>query len=65
MVKTLNQIGAEAMADPTTLSAAPVMFVAGDDEAAKAQAAALVGDLGFDVQDAGDLRAGRLWRRLP
>lgn len=60
VVKTLNQVGAEAMKDPSAFTAKPVMLVAGDDPAARALAIALVGDLGFDARDAGPLRVARL-----
>ncbi len=60
VVKALNQVGAEAMADPGAFPARPVMFVAGDDETAKAIALGLVDDLGFDARDAGALKASRL-----
>lgn len=60
VVKTLNQVGAEVMADTSTLPHPPVMFMAGDDAAAKGQVASLLSDLGFDAQDAGDLRKARL-----
>jgi predicted dinucleotide-binding enzyme len=36
------------------------MLICGDDAAAKAQVAALVGDLGFEVVDAGPLASARL-----
>ncbi|MEL7117612.1 MAG: NAD(P)-binding domain-containing protein [Pseudomonadota bacterium] len=60
VVKSLNQIGAEIMADPSALGAPPVMFVAGDDDAARATVLALVQDLGFDAQDFGPLKGARL-----
>ncbi len=60
IVKTLNQVGAEIMADTSRLSPAPVMFVAGDDAASKTEVASLLTDLGFAPEDAGDLRKARL-----
>lgn len=60
VVKSLNQIGAEIMADPTVLPATPVMFVAGDDAEARAKALSLVTDLGFDAQDFGPLKGARI-----
>ena len=60
VVKSLNQIGAEIMADPSALPQAPVMFVAGDDDEARNVALALVKDLGFDAQDFGPLKGARL-----
>lgn len=60
VVKTLNQVGAELMADNARLAHRPVMFMAGDDEAAKATVAGLLADLGFEPLDAGDLTKARL-----
>lgn len=60
VVKTLNQVGAEIMENATSLSARPVMFVAGDDDAAKRTVISLVHDLGFEALDAGALRQARL-----
>jgi hypothetical protein len=60
VVKTLNQAGAEVMGDASILQGRPVMFVAGDDDAAKERVAGLVRDLGFEALDAGPLRVARL-----
>ncbi|MFN6955029.1 MAG: NADPH-dependent F420 reductase [Acetobacteraceae bacterium] len=60
VVKTLNQVGAEIMARNDHLPQRPVMFMAGDSEAAKAQVAGLLGDLGFAPLDAGDITKARL-----
>lgn len=60
VVKTLNQVGAEIMADNRTLPHRPVMFVAGDDDDAKASVATMLGDIGFEALDAGDLSKARL-----
>ncbi len=64
VVKSLNQVGAEAMANPEAFSHKPVMFVAGDDAEARAVAQALVADLGFDARDAGSLQVARLLEPL-
>ncbi|MBV9750397.1 MAG: NAD(P)-binding domain-containing protein, partial [Acetobacteraceae bacterium] len=58
--KTFNQTGFETMADARPYAARPVMFVAGDDEAAKPMVLGLVADAGFEAVDAGGLRAARL-----
>jgi 8-hydroxy-5-deazaflavin:NADPH oxidoreductase len=58
--KTLNSTGFKNMAEPVFNGVQSVMFVAGDDEAAKPKVMALVGDLGFEVVDAGPLRIARL-----
>ncbi len=60
IVKTLNQVGADLMADNAALPHRPVMFMAGNDAAAKATVAALLSDLGFEPLDAGDLTKARL-----
>ena len=58
--KTLNTTGFGNMANPVFKGVKSVMFVAGDDAAAKPKVIALVGDLGFEVIDAGPLRNARL-----
>jgi len=60
VVKTLNQVGAEVMADATGFVQAPVQFVASDDAPAKRVVEGLLSDLGFDPLDAGDLSKARL-----
>ncbi|MBO6638330.1 MAG: NAD(P)-binding domain-containing protein [Roseitalea sp.] len=60
VVKTLNQVGAEVMADTSGFAMPPVMFMAGDDDAAKSIVAGLLTDLGFGPLDAGDLTKARL-----
>ena len=57
--KAMNQIGAPMMNHPE-LPSAPVMFVCGDDDAAKQITADLVTQLGFEAVDAGDLTLARL-----
>ena len=58
--KTLNTTGFGNMADPVFRGVKSVMFVAGDDAAAKPKVIALVSALGFEVVDAGPLRNARL-----
>ena len=58
--KTLNQTGAENMAQARAFAVRPVMFVAGDDAAKKPLVLQLVADLGFEAVDAGGLRIARL-----
>ena len=64
VVKTLNQVGAEIMARNAHLPHRPAMFMAGDSEKAKAEAAALLRDLGFEALDAGGLQKARLLEPL-
>lgn len=59
VVKTLNQTGFANMADPVFGGEPTVMFAAGDDAGAKAQALALVRELGFEAVDAGPLARAR------
>lgn len=60
VVKTLNQVGAEVMADPARFPHRPVMFVAGNNEDAKLHATQLLAELGFEALDAGDITKSRL-----
>ena len=60
VVKALNQVGAEIMADNATMAHRPVMFVAGDDDRAKQIVSAILAQLGFQAHDAGDLAKSRL-----
>lgn len=64
VIKTLNQVGAEIMADTSVLGHRPVMFMAGDDDDAKAATAGLLVALGFDPLDAGDITKARLLEPL-
>jgi predicted dinucleotide-binding enzyme len=58
--KTLNTTGYNNMADPALRGVKSVMFVAGDDAAAKPKVMALIAALGFEAIDAGPLRNARL-----
>ncbi|MGI1662789.1 NADPH-dependent F420 reductase [Palleronia sp. KMU-117] len=60
VVKTLNQVGAEIMAQNAGLPHRPAMLMAGNDAAAKTLVAGLLRDLGFDPLDAGDITKSRL-----
>lgn len=61
VVKAFNTTGYENMADTTYPGdVRPVMFVAGDEAAAKSKVAALAEDLGFEAIDAGPLRRSSL-----
>ena len=64
VVKTLNQVGAEIMADNAAMPHRPVMFMAADDADAKRPVATLLEDLGFEALDAGDLTKARLLEPL-
>jgi hypothetical protein len=60
VVKTLNQVGAEIMADNAYLAHRPVMFMAGNDNTAKAKTAILLESLGFEPLDAGNIKKSRI-----
>jgi predicted dinucleotide-binding enzyme len=60
VVKSLNQVGASVLGDTSGYACRPVQFVASDHPEAKRVVRGLVEDLGFEVLDAGPLRAARL-----
>src|ERR1044071_5172905 len=60
VVKSLNQIGAAVLGDAGSYPVRPIQFVAGDNAAAKRTVTRLVEELGFEVRDAGPLKAARL-----
>jgi 8-hydroxy-5-deazaflavin:NADPH oxidoreductase len=62
--KTLNHTGYSNMANPRYPNGRAVMFVCGDDAAAKPTVLQLVGELGFDTVDAGGLKVARLLEPL-
>jgi len=73
VVKSLNTVNAALMVDPGAVGGGEhSMFVAGDDEGARAEVAGLLRELGWrDVVDLGDLTGARaaemllpLWLRL-
>ncbi|MEZ5116374.1 MAG: NAD(P)-binding domain-containing protein [Candidatus Nanopelagicales bacterium] len=74
VVKALNTVNADVMADPAALAEPTTVFVAGDDEAAKATVTGLLVQLGWlpdQVVDVGDITAAGplelylpLWVRL-
>lgn len=62
VVKAFNTYGWENFADaryPNGAGLRPVMFIAGDDVAAKETVGQLAADIGFEPFDAGGLRAAR------
>jgi hypothetical protein len=71
VVKALNTVGFNVMEDPRFPDGNAVMFYCGDDAEAKGTTSRLIGDLGFDAQDAGPLTQARqlesfamLWIKL-
>ncbi|RBQ15998.1 NADP oxidoreductase [Spongiactinospora rosea] len=62
VVKTLSTMLSPVMADPHRLKEVPRAFLSGDDDAAKAEVARLLGDLGWPaewVEDLGDVTTAR------
>lgn len=74
VVKTLNTVNCDVMVDPSFLPSPHTMFLAGNDDAAKADVRALLESFGWppdDVVDLGDIGGSRgmemylpLWLRL-
>ncbi len=74
VVKTLNTVTASVMVEPALVPGNHTVFVCGNEDAAKAQAAVLLDDLGWppeSILDLGDITAARgtemylaLWLRL-
>jgi predicted dinucleotide-binding enzyme len=59
VVKAFNSVGAGRMVNPQYRQGPPTMFLCGDDAAAKAQVAAIAGQLGWEPFDCGGLVAAR------
>lgn len=65
VIKTLNNISAHLMVDPANLAPNHTVFIASNDEAAKADVTALLKDFGWtDILDLGDLTACRAMEQL-
>lgn len=72
VVKSLNVVNAAVMADPSQLVDQPTMFLAGDDDGAKARVRGLLEQLGWeDILDLGGIASARgtemvfpLWMNL-
>lgn len=62
--KAFNTTGVNIMADPVINGVRSVMFVCGDDEAAKPVVMQLATDIGFDALDVGKLKQARLLEPL-
>ncbi len=60
VVKTLNQVGAETMADAARYPIRPAMLMAGDEAGAKGVVAHLLSEIGFEPLDIGGLKRARL-----
>ncbi|MEM6671830.1 MAG: NADPH-dependent F420 reductase [Planctomycetota bacterium] len=60
VVKAMNQTGFETMLDPTFGDARAAMFVAADDDEARATVVELVEGIGFETLAVGELASARL-----
>ena len=60
VVKALNTVGFNIMADPKFAQGRVAMFYCGDDAQAKTTVAGLIADLGFEPLDAGPLTQSRV-----
>ena len=58
-VKAFNSVGHAHMIDPKFAGGAPTMFIAGNDDAARAAVAALVREAGWESADMGRAEAAR------
>jgi predicted dinucleotide-binding enzyme len=58
-VKAFNSVGNARMVHPSYDGIRPTMFLAGDDEDARREAAEVVGSLGWEVADLGSAAAAR------
>src|SRR5206468_597785 len=58
VVKAFNTVGADAMYKPD-FESKPTMFLAGNDDAAKRQAVAIIESFGWEPLDSGGLIAAR------
>lgn len=59
VVKAFNTVGAAHMVDPKFQGGPPSMFIAGNDDAAKASVADIVRSFGWDVADLGSIESAR------
>ena len=59
LVKAFNSVGSARMIDPEFAGGRPTMFIAGNDAGAKATAAALLDQVGWEVADMGSAVAAR------
>jgi predicted dinucleotide-binding enzyme len=58
-VKAFSCVGSALMVDPKLTGGPPTMFICGNDEPARRQAATLVEQLGWEVEDLGAAEAAR------
>ena len=58
-VKAFNSVGSAHMIDPQFAGGAPTMFIAGNDDAAKASVTTLLREVGWDTADMGRAEGAR------
>jgi predicted dinucleotide-binding enzyme len=58
-VKAFNSVGAACMVDPKLAGGPPTMFIAGNDDGARAVVSGLLKEFGWDVADMGRAAAAR------
>jgi predicted dinucleotide-binding enzyme len=58
-VKAFNSVGSAHMVDPAFEGGAPTMFIAGNDDAAKAEVSTLLRSIGWESADMGRAEAAR------
>jgi predicted dinucleotide-binding enzyme len=58
-VKAWNSVGAHLMIDPKLEGGRPTMFIAGDDDAAKKEVAAILDGVGWEAEDVGKAAGAR------
>jgi hypothetical protein len=56
-VKAFSCVGSAFMIDPNFGSEKPTMFICGDDDTAKAEATALLAEVGWEIEDMGTVAA--------
>jgi len=64
VVKAFNSVGTQIMANPQFGTDKAVLFICGNDTGAKRIVKAMSETLGFDVQDAGELKAARYLEQM-
>jgi predicted dinucleotide-binding enzyme len=59
LVKAWNSVGSAGMVDPDFPGGPPTMFICGNEDAARAEARAVLEEFGWEVADMGTARAAR------
>jgi 8-hydroxy-5-deazaflavin:NADPH oxidoreductase len=59
VVKAFNTVGSPEMVNPKFAGGPPTMFIAGDDDAAKAEVTGILRDFGWETADLGGIAASR------